>query len=71
MLHRKASTIVLTYIASTVLVMLWLTFTIHVTLRQNMEDAGEADNVEGKTRPARVSEFLKARCCYLLACWLY
>ena len=53
--YRRASTIILAYIASTLLVMLWLAFNIHVTLRQNEEDAEE------RGQPARVSEFLKAR----------
>lgn len=35
------------------LVLLWLMYTIHVTLQENEEDA------EGGTRPPRVSELLR------------
>ena len=52
---RNPSSIIVAYIASTLLVMLWLAFVIHVTLRQNEEDAEE------RPQAARVSEFLKAR----------
>lgn len=38
-LCRKSSTIVIADIASTLLVMLWLIYIIHVTLRENEEDA--------------------------------
>ena len=61
----------LTYIASTALVMLWLSFIIHVTLRQNLEDAmddsstGEPD----KPRAARISEFLKVDLLLLMTCY--
>ena len=43
----------LAYIASTLLVVSWLLYTIHVTLNENREDAEEG------VRPARVSELLK------------
>lgn len=50
---RSAFAIVLAYIASTLLVVSWLLYTIHVTLNENHEDA------QGGVRPARVSELLK------------
>ena len=54
-LCRKSSTIVIADIASTSLVMLWLMYIIHVTLRENEEDA------QNTPKPVRVSEFLKVR----------
>ncbi|DBA86046.1 TPA: hypothetical protein ACH3X1_005573 [Trebouxia sp. C0004] len=51
---RSAVAIVLAYIASTLLVVSWLLYTIHVTLNENREDAEEG------VRPERVSELLKA-----------
>ena len=45
--------IVLAYLASTLLVLLWLMYTIHVTLTENAEDA------EGGPRLPRVSDLLK------------
>ncbi len=36
---RDSGTIVFAYIASTLLVVLWLTYTIQVTLQENREDA--------------------------------
>ncbi|KAL0046985.1 hypothetical protein WJX82_003591 [Trebouxia sp. C0006] len=51
---RKSSTIVIADIASTLLVMLWLIYIIHVTLRENEEDA------QSTPKPVRTSEFLKA-----------
>ena len=50
---RSAVAIVLAYIASTLLVVSWLLYTVHVTLNENCEDAEEGE------RPARVSELLK------------
>lgn len=52
---RKAGTIVIAYIGSTCLVLVWLLYTIEVNLRENEEDA------EGGPRPPRVSELLKVR----------
>ncbi len=50
---RSAVAIVLAYIASTLLVVSWLLYTVHVTLNENREDAEEGE------RLARVSELLK------------
>ena len=47
---RAAGLIVFAYIASTVLVLLLLCFTIHVTLQENVEEA------EAGTQPVRASE---------------
>ena len=52
-LCRKSSTIVTADIASTLLVMLWLMYIIHVTLKENEEDA------QNIPQPARISDFLK------------
>lgn len=57
-LCRKSSTIVIADIASTVLVMLWLIYIIHVTLRENEEDA------QSTPKPVRTSEFLKVNAVY-------
>ncbi|DBA69633.1 TPA: hypothetical protein ACH3X2_012695 [Trebouxia sp. C0005] len=51
---RKSSTIVIADIASTLLVMVWLMYIIHVTLEENEEDA------QNTPKPVRISEFLKA-----------
>lgn len=51
---RHRVTIIIAYTASTLLVMLWLTYIIHVTLEENEEDA------QGICQGPRVSEFLKA-----------
>ena len=51
-----------TYIASTLLVILWLSYTIYVTLKENEEDAA------GGQHPARISEILKV--CSAL-CFMY
>lgn len=51
---RKSSVIVIADIASTSLVMIWLMYIIHVTLRENEEDA------QNTPKPVRISEFLKA-----------
>lgn len=51
---RRSVNIIIAYIASTLLVMLWLTYTIHVTLTENEEDA------QSIRQGPRVSEFLKA-----------
>ena len=59
-LCRKPSVIVIADIASTSLVMLWLTYIIHVTLKENQEDA------QNILQPARISEFLKVKCIVLL-----
>ncbi len=45
-------------IASTLLVMLWLMYIIHVTLRENEEDA------QSTPKPVRISEFLKVNAVY-------
>ncbi len=66
-LCRKSSTIVIADIASTSLVMVWLMYIIHVTLRENEEDAQNAP------KPVRISEFLKVGAVYhqfLLPCRL-
>ncbi len=64
---RKDSTIAIADIASTLLVMLWLMYIIHVTLRENEEDA------QSTLKPVRVSEFLKVNAVYhqqfLAAVW--
>ena len=52
-LCRRSSTIVIADIASTSLVMLWLTDIIYETLKENEEDA------QNISQPARISEFLK------------
>ena len=52
--RRQKVTIIIAYLASTLLVMLWLTYIIHVTLTENEEDA---NNIR---QAPRVSEFLKA-----------
>ena len=52
-LCRKSSTIVIADIVSTLLVMLWLMYIIHVTLIENEEDA------QNTPKPVRISEFLK------------
>ena len=52
--RRHKATIIIAYTASTLLVMLWLTYIIHVTLGDNEEDA------QGIRQGPRVSEFLKA-----------
>ena len=52
-LCRKSSTIVIADIASTSLVMLWLIYIIHVTLKENDEDA------QNTPKRVRISEFLK------------
>lgn len=57
---RPAGLIVLAYFASTVLVLLLLCFTIHVTLQENVEEAAEAP------QPVRASELLRVR---LLSTW--
>ncbi len=57
-LRRKSSTIVIADIASTSLVMLWLMYIIHVTLRENEEDA------QNIPKPVRISEFLKVGATY-------
>ena len=51
---RKSGTIVLAYIASTLLVIGWLIFTIEITLQENEEDASGAAN------PGRTAELIKA-----------
>ncbi len=66
--RRKSSTIVIADIASTSLVMVWLMYIIHVTLRENEEDA------QNTPKPVRVSEFLKVGAAYhhwsLAAMWI-
>ena len=51
--RRSRGAIISAYIASTLLVLCWLMYTIHVTLKENEEDA------EGGERPPRVSEMLR------------
>ena len=58
-LCRESSIIVIADIASTSLVMLWLTYIIHVTLKENQEDA------QNILQPARISDFLKVKCVVL------
>ncbi len=55
---RNSSVIVIADIASTSLVMLWLMYIIHVTLRDNEEDA------QNIPKAARISEFLKVGAAY-------
>ncbi len=64
-LCRQSSIIVIADIASTSLVMLWLTYIVHVTLKENQEDA---HNI---SQPARISEFLKVSALhyFLAAVW--
>jgi len=57
-LCRKNSTILIADIASTLLVMLRLMYIIHVTLRENEEDA------QSTPKPVRISEFLKVNALY-------
>ena len=52
--RRSRASIIIAYMASTLLVMLWLTYIIHVTLRENEEDA------QSIRQAPRVSEFLPA-----------
>ena len=54
--YREASVIVVAYVGSTFVVLLWLIYAIEVNLKENEEDA------EGGTRPMRVSELLKVFC---------
>ncbi|KAL0047135.1 hypothetical protein WJX82_007547 [Trebouxia sp. C0006] len=51
---RNKSVIVIAGVANTLPVMLWLMYIIHVTLRENEEDA------QNVPKPVRISEFLKA-----------
>ena len=53
MVCREASVIVVAYVGSTFIVLLWLIYAIEVNLKENEEDA------EGGPRPVRVSELLK------------
>lgn len=50
---RSAGLIVFAYIASTVLILSLLCFTIHVTLQENVEEVAEV------TQPVRASELLR------------
>ena len=50
---RRPGAIISAYTASTLLVLCWLMYTIHVTLKENEEDA------EGGERPPRVSEMIR------------
>lgn len=45
--------ILIAYAISTLLVMCWLTFTIHITLQENKEDAA------GLATPGRTSEYIR------------
>ncbi|KAL0044981.1 hypothetical protein WJX82_004122 [Trebouxia sp. C0006] len=56
---RGSGVVVFSYFASTVLVLIWLTYTIQVTLRENREDA------DGVANPGRTSELIRA-----LTLWL-
>ena len=51
--HRRRVIIIIAYITSTVLGMCWLTYTIHVTLRKDEEDA------QGVRQAPHISQFLK------------
>jgi len=50
---RNTGAIVSAYIASTLLVLLWLTYTIQITLQENREDA------DGAPDPGRTSELIR------------
>lgn len=50
---RGSGVIVFSYFASTVLVLIWLTYTIQVTLQENREDA------DGVANPGRTSELIR------------
>ena len=52
-LCRRPGTIVFAYIASTVLVLVWLMYTIHITLQENREDA------DGVADPGTTSELIR------------
>ena len=57
-LCRNKSVIVIAGVANTLPVMLWLMYIIHVTLRENEEDAQNAP------KPVRISEFFKVNAMY-------
>jgi hypothetical protein len=57
-LCRNKSVIVIAGVANTLPVMLWLMYIIHVTLRENEEDA------QNVPKPVRISEFLKVNAMY-------
>ena len=52
-LCRRPGIIVFAYIASTVLVLVWLMYTIHITLQENREDA------DGVADPGTTSELIR------------
>ena len=52
---RKSSSILIAYIASTLMVIVWLIFTIEITLQENEEDAS------GVANPGRTAELIKVR----------
>lgn len=52
---RKSGTIVFAYIASTLLVMVWLLFTIQITLQENEDDANGNVSAGKTTELIRVS----------------
>lgn len=53
---RSAGAIIVAYIASTVMVIVWLVFTIEITLQENEEDA------RGVASPGRTAELIKVCC---------
>lgn len=56
--------IVTAYVVSTLLVLLWLTYTIHTTLQENREDA------EGAADQRRTSELIRVIPVYAWNLWL-
>lgn len=50
---RSSGVIVCAYLGSTLLVLLWLMYTIEVTLQENREDA------DGVPNPGRISELIR------------
>ena len=52
-LCRRSGIIVSAYIASTVLVLMWLMYTVHITLQENREDA------DGVADPGTTSELIR------------
>ena len=57
---RHQAVVIVVYVASTLMALVFLTYTIEVTLHENREDA--ADMAE----PGRTSELIRVRfhCCY-------
>lgn len=61
-MFRSSAAIIVAYIASTLLVIVWLVFTIEITLKENEEDAN------GVATPGRTAELIKV--VTLLTDWL-